>query len=177
MQQISTKRVKLELCKKFKFDHTNNLESVLENKIHKILWDFEIQMDYLIVALWLFKSKKHVEKTTAKHSCRVVVHAYYDTLFSEDRCSSLGLVCRTKFIAWWQRCPIGRMPTGSKLFTPASLGSCMTIMSYSDTVGPQINRVHDRAFGLTIWHSYWKGRPASAFVAGRSFFQLRWEGF
>ena len=39
-----------ELCKKFKFDFTNkwymhNLESVLENKTHKLLWDFEMQMD------------------------------------------------------------------------------------------------------------------------------------
>ena len=40
-----------ELCKKFKFDHTNNLyghnpESVLENEAHKLLWDFEIQTDH-----------------------------------------------------------------------------------------------------------------------------------
>ena len=38
-----------ELCKKLKFDHTNkwyfyNPESLLENKTHKILWDFEIQI-------------------------------------------------------------------------------------------------------------------------------------
>ena len=37
-----------ELCKKLKFDYTNkwyihNPESVLENKTHKLLWDFEIQ--------------------------------------------------------------------------------------------------------------------------------------
>ena len=36
-----------ELCKKFKFDHTNkwymlNLEPVLENERHKRLWNFEI---------------------------------------------------------------------------------------------------------------------------------------
>ena len=42
-----------ELCKKFRFDHTNkwymhNPESILENETHKILWDFEIQMDDLI---------------------------------------------------------------------------------------------------------------------------------
>ena len=46
-----------ELCKKFKFDHTNkwyihNPESVLENERDKILWDFEIQMDHLISARW-----------------------------------------------------------------------------------------------------------------------------
>ena len=44
-----------ELCKKLKFDHTNkwymhNLESVLENETHKLFWDFQIQMDYLISA-------------------------------------------------------------------------------------------------------------------------------
>ena len=42
-----------ELCKKFKFDHTNksyihNPESVLENETHKILWGFEIWTDHLI---------------------------------------------------------------------------------------------------------------------------------
>ena len=26
----------------------HNPESILENETHKILWDFEIQMDYLI---------------------------------------------------------------------------------------------------------------------------------
>ena len=44
-----------EFCKKFKFDHTNksythNIESVLENKMHRILWDFQIQRDHLISA-------------------------------------------------------------------------------------------------------------------------------
>ena len=64
MQQISSKRVKArhdwvckviyrELCKTMKFDHTSkwymhNQESVLENNMHKILWDFEIQTDHLI---------------------------------------------------------------------------------------------------------------------------------
>ena len=44
-----------ELCKKFKFGHTNkwyihNPASVLENDMHKLLWDFDIQTDYLISA-------------------------------------------------------------------------------------------------------------------------------
>ena len=43
-----------KLCKKFKFDPTNkwymlNPASVLENETHKILWDFEIQTDHLIL--------------------------------------------------------------------------------------------------------------------------------
>ena len=44
-----------ELCKEFKFDHTNkcymqNLESVMENENHKLHCDFEIQTDHLITA-------------------------------------------------------------------------------------------------------------------------------
>ena len=46
-----------EICKKFKFDHTNkwymhNPAAVLENDthIHKLLWDFDIQTDPLISA-------------------------------------------------------------------------------------------------------------------------------
>ena len=42
-----------ELCKKFKFDHTNkrymhNPAAVLENDTHKLLRDFDIQKDYRI---------------------------------------------------------------------------------------------------------------------------------
>ena len=44
-----------EMCKKFKFDHTNkwymhNPAAVLENDMHKLLWDFDIQTDHLISA-------------------------------------------------------------------------------------------------------------------------------
>ena len=40
-----------ELCKRLKFDHPDKFyirkpEFVLENAMHKILWDFAIQMDY-----------------------------------------------------------------------------------------------------------------------------------
>ena len=49
------KMIHTELCKKFKFYHTKkwymlNLESVLENETHKILWDFDIQTDHQISA-------------------------------------------------------------------------------------------------------------------------------
>ena len=42
-----------EMCKKFKFDHTNkwhmhNPGSVLEKDSHKLLWDFDIETDHLI---------------------------------------------------------------------------------------------------------------------------------
>ena len=44
-----------ELCKKLKFgytknEYTHNPESVLENETHKLLLDFEIQTDHLILA-------------------------------------------------------------------------------------------------------------------------------
>ena len=44
-----------EMCKKFNFDHTNewymhNPAPVLENNTHKLLWDFDIQMDHQISA-------------------------------------------------------------------------------------------------------------------------------
>ena len=50
----------LELCKRWKFDHTakwyvHNPESVLENETHKILWEFDIQTDHLIsVRFWVW---------------------------------------------------------------------------------------------------------------------------
>ena len=44
-----------ELCKRLKFDHITKLymhkaESVLENEMHRILWDFFIYRTYLIPA-------------------------------------------------------------------------------------------------------------------------------
>ena len=65
------KVVHWELCKKFKYDHTNkwymhNPESVLKNETHKLLWDFEIQTDHLISTwrsdLVIVKKKKKKKK-------------------------------------------------------------------------------------------------------------------
>ena len=44
-----------ETCKKFQFDHANkwyihNPAPILENYVHKLLWDFDIQTDHLISA-------------------------------------------------------------------------------------------------------------------------------
>ena len=43
-----------ELCKKLKFDHMNNgictYPAILENKTHKLQWDFKTQTDHLILA-------------------------------------------------------------------------------------------------------------------------------
>ena len=44
------------MCKKFKFDHAkkwymHNPAYVLENETHKLLWDFDMQTDHLILAI------------------------------------------------------------------------------------------------------------------------------
>ena len=68
-----------ELCKKFKFDHTNkcymqNRDSALENETHKILWDFELQTDYLISNRRpdLVKVNKKKKKKKKKRTRRIV---------------------------------------------------------------------------------------------------------
>ena len=49
------KAIHWEMCKKFKFEHPNkwymhNPAPVRENDTHKLLWDFDIQVDHLISA-------------------------------------------------------------------------------------------------------------------------------
>ena len=65
------KLVHWEVCKKFKFDHTNkwymhNPAPVQENDVHKLLWDFNIQTDHLIPArrldLIIINKKKRICK-------------------------------------------------------------------------------------------------------------------
>ena len=60
------------MCKKLKFDHTNkwymhNPPTVIENKTHKFLWDFDIHTDHLISArradLIIINKKKRTCKT------------------------------------------------------------------------------------------------------------------
>ena len=60
-----------EMCRKFKFDHTNkwymhNPAPVLENDTHKLLWDFNIQTDQLTPArrqdLIIINKKKRICK-------------------------------------------------------------------------------------------------------------------
>ena len=62
-----------ELWKQLKFDNANKWylhkpESVLENDTHKLLRDFEIQMDHLILAGWHDLMIINKKKTT----CRIV---------------------------------------------------------------------------------------------------------
>ena len=67
-----------EMCKKFKFDHTNkwymhNPAPVLEDDTHKLLWDFNIHTDHLISArrsdLIIINKKKKKKK---KRTCKIV---------------------------------------------------------------------------------------------------------
>ena len=61
------------MCKKLKFDHTNkwymhNPAPILENAMHKLLWDFNIQTDHLIPTrrpdlIIINKKKKIVDST------------------------------------------------------------------------------------------------------------------
>ena len=64
------------MYKKFKFDHANkwymhNLEPVQENDTNKLLWDFDIQTDYLLSArrpgLMIINKKKKKKKI-----CKIV---------------------------------------------------------------------------------------------------------
>ena len=62
-----------ELCKKFKFDHTNkwyihNPTSILENETQKLLWDFDIQMDYRISA----RRPDLIINKKKKRNCKIV---------------------------------------------------------------------------------------------------------
>ena len=68
-----------ELCKKFKFDHTNkwyihNPTSVLENETQKLLWNFDIQTDHVISArrpdLIIINKKK--KKKKKERTCKIV---------------------------------------------------------------------------------------------------------
>ena len=62
-----------EMCKKFKFDHTNkwymhNLAHVLENDSHKLLWDFNIQTDHLILS----RRPDLIIMNKKKRTCKIV---------------------------------------------------------------------------------------------------------
>ena len=69
------KVINTEFYKKFKFDHTNkwymhNPELVLENDMHKLLRDFEIQMDHLARARWT--DLEIATKKKKKRICQIV---------------------------------------------------------------------------------------------------------
>ena len=75
-----------ELCKKFKFKHTNkwymhNLEYVWENEKRKLLWGFEIQSDHQISTrpyYWSGRLAGIWWSTKKKRTCRIVDFAAPD---------------------------------------------------------------------------------------------------
>ena len=48
--------------------YVHHPESVVQNGMHKLLWDFEIQTDYLILARW----PDLVTANKKKRTCRIV---------------------------------------------------------------------------------------------------------
>ena len=65
------KVIHCELCKRLNIDHNTKWyiykpESVLENETHKILWDFEIQTNHLILAR---KPDQILMNTKKKRTC------------------------------------------------------------------------------------------------------------
>ena len=75
-QDCVGKVIHWEMCKKFKFDHTNkwymhNPAPFLENDTHKLQWDFNIQTDHLISA----RRPDHIiikKKKKKKKICKIV---------------------------------------------------------------------------------------------------------
>ena len=68
-----SKVIHRELFKKLKFDHMNkwymhNPESILENEINKLLWDFEIETDHQISA----RQPDLIIINKNKRTCRIV---------------------------------------------------------------------------------------------------------
>ena len=61
------------MCRKFQFDHTNkwyihNPAPVLENDSHKLIWDFNIQSDHLILA----RRPDLIKINKKKRICKIV---------------------------------------------------------------------------------------------------------
>ena len=94
-----------EMCKKFKFDHTNkwymhNPASVLENDTHKLLWDFDIHTDHLISArrpdLIIINKKKRICKIVdfADHRIKLKECKKKDKYF--DLARELKKLCNMK---------------------------------------------------------------------------------
>ena len=68
-----SKVIHWDIWKKFTFDHTNkwymhNPASVLENNTHKLLWNFDIQTDHLILA----RRPNLIILNKKKRSCKIV---------------------------------------------------------------------------------------------------------
>ena len=67
------KVIQWELCEKFRFDYTNKRYihkpiSVLKNNTHKLLWNFDIQTDYLISS----QPTRPYNNQQKKRTCKIV---------------------------------------------------------------------------------------------------------
>ena len=101
------KVIHLELCKKLKFDHTNrwymhNPESVLENEMHKLLWDFQIQADHLLSVKWpdlIIINKK--KKTWRNVDFAVPADHRVKWTENEKKDKYLDLARELKWKWWW----------------------------------------------------------------------------
>ena len=70
-----------QMCKKFNFYYTtkwymHNPAAVLENDVHKLLWDFDIHTDHLISVrrpdLTVINKKKTKKNKKNKRACKIV---------------------------------------------------------------------------------------------------------
>ena len=88
------KRIYREMCKEFKFDHTNkcyihNPVFVIENNTHKLLWDLDIQTDNLISA------RRPVLKIINKKKNRQIV---YFAIRAKDRIKLKEIKSKDKYL-------------------------------------------------------------------------------
>ena len=76
-QDWVSKVIHREMCKNFKFDHTNkrymyNPAPILENDTHKLLWDFDIHIDHLISARRPDLTIINKKNQKNKRNCKIV---------------------------------------------------------------------------------------------------------
>ena len=90
------KLIHWELCKKFKSNHTNKTESILKNWMHKILWDFEIQMDHLIRRSDLVIFTKNKNKNSRIEDFTIAADHRVKLKETEKGDKSLELACELK---------------------------------------------------------------------------------
>ena len=68
--------------------YEHNPDSFLENKMHKLLWDFVIQMDHLISVRWTCNNQQKKESLS---NCDVLADQRVKLKESEKKDNNLGL--------------------------------------------------------------------------------------
>ena len=98
-----------ELCKKFKFDHTNkwyrhNPTSLLENDTYKLLWDFNLQTDHLISArrrdLIIINKRKRKENLLKLRNMQVTLECSPMAGTIEEMKEAVTKVIDTRGLPW-----------------------------------------------------------------------------